>query len=262
VEPPLFEPSSPSIEPSSPSIQPGSPSVEPGSSTIEPGSSTIEPGSPSIEPGCPIIITEDEAVAEQWSPPPSPSPLANNTPNNRQLQAQEEMRQHFSWLPGLIEKNNDAGWGTGYRDFVDVSCLLCAVRELGMVERPNSVTLGRFQVTTGDVFTLDVVTFIDVMQLNHTQGTWRNKFTMYFRLKALHLYSEDTGGEMFWTSQYRTAWEKYLSKWTSNQGKMLPVNTVTTRFGVTELRPLVKGMVNEAKQSKWPNKFPSNYVQC
>ena len=225
------------------------PQTQPVPSGFEPP--LFEPSSPSIEPGSPITIAQDEAVTEQWSPPSSPPPLSNNTPHDRQLQAQEEIRQHFHWLPNLIEKNRDAGWGTGYRDFVDVLYLLYAVRELGMIEGPNSLSLGKFQATTGE-FILDAVTFIDIMQLNHAPGTWRNKFTVYFRLKALQLHSEYAGGVMFQTPGYQFVWETVLSKWTRNQERVLPVNLVTTRFGITELRPLVKDMVAEAKQSKCP----------
>lgn len=70
----------------------------------------------------------------------------------------------------------------------------------------NKISDGEFQASTG-VYRLPLTTFIDAMELGHSPATWRNKFTMYFRIKALHLYSQHTGGMIaFRDPMHQAAW--------------------------------------------------------
>jgi hypothetical protein len=209
------------------------------------------PELPLFHPDPSSPIDEDRPITEQGSPPPLPlsAPIIDD---DQELHAQQEVQQQFQWLAKMLDENRKRGWGSGYRDFVDVLLLLRAVSGLGMVEQQNNrISDGVFVASTGS-FTLNLTTFIDLMHLEHTSATWRNKLTMYFRLKSLYLYSEHTGGVRFEAQAHRTAWG-IVSHWMENHDKFLPVNWVTTRFGSTELRPLLRDMLQEACRSECPN---------
>ena len=162
----------------------------------------------------------------------------------------EEMRRQFEWLTKLIGLNSRKTWGTGYRDFVDVLLLLHAARELGMEVRGNGrVSSGVFSASTGN-YALTLQTFIGAMPLLHMPTTWGNKLTTYFRLKSLYSYSQHAGDACFRSPTHRAAWQ-ILGCWMKNQDQLLPEGSwVTTKYGNTELRTLVREMVQEANRSK------------
>lgn len=236
---PITERDSPSPSPlrqsPSPSLPPHSPSPPP------------PPHSPSL----PLL---------PCSPSP-PLPLLAHEVDVQEFRAQEEIRQQFQWLADMLDGNRKRGWGTAYRDFADVLLLLRAVSGLGMVEQRNGrVSDGAFSASTG-CFTLSLATFIDLMHLEHTSTTWRNKLTAYFRLKSLYLYSEHTGGVRFQSPAHSYTWT-IVSRWIENRDKLLPEDWTTTRFGSTELRPLLRSMLQEACQSKHSLSLPPSHIQC
>lgn len=166
----------------------------------------------------------------------------------------EEMREQFQWLVEMLGENQRRNWGTGYRDFADVSLLLHAVRRLGMMERGNNrITSGVFNASTGD-YALNLSTFIEVVGLGHSPATWRNKLTMYLRLKSLHSYSEHTSGTCFSSSVHQDAWD-IISRWVEHQDVFLPENWITLKYGNTRLRVLVREMVQEAYKGKYQALF-------
>lgn len=220
------------------------------------GSTEDSPYSPRLEAQEPPLFypdSPDPAVEHPQpispglpSPPLPPSPPEVNDP---ELQAREEIQQQFQWLVGMLNDNQRRGWGTAYRDFVDVLLLLRAVSGLGMVEqRNNRVSDGVLSTSVGD-FVINLATFINMMDLEHSASTWGNKLTTYFRLKSLYLYSEHTGGIEFQDPTHRYAWN-VVSKWMESQDKVLKEDWVTRRFGSTELRPLVRNMLQEAYKGK------------
>jgi len=161
-----------------------------------------------------------------------------------------EMRDQFHWLVTMLNENKNRSWGTAYRDFADVSLLLSAVGELGMMEGANHrVSKGVFRASTGN-YSLTLPTFIEVMDLGHASGTWGNKLTMFFRLKAIYSYHEHAGEPHFWSPIYQDAW-RIVSCWVKDRDKLLPENWTTTRFGNTELRKLARDMLQETTQSKF-----------
>lgn len=178
---------------------------------------------------------------------PSPLPLPVDEANIQESQAQE-IQQQFQWLADMLDENKKRGWGTAYREFVDVLLLLKAAGGLGMVEQNNRVSDGVFSASTGDV-TLNLATFIDVMDLEHTLGTWRNKLTTYFRLKSLYLYSQHNDGITFQDPAHQSAW-RVVSQWMVHDDKLLQESWVTKRYGCTELRPLLRSMLQEAHQGE------------
>jgi hypothetical protein len=149
----------------------------------------------------------------------------------------------------MLADNKRRGWASGYRDFADVLLLLRAVGRLGMVEQQNNrVSEGVFSASAGD-FSLSLETFIDAMNLEHAWGTWRNKLTTYFRIKSLYLYSKHAGRIDLKNPVHRNTWD-VVNHWMEHHDKLLEENWVTKRFGSTELRPIVRGMVQEAYQGK------------
>jgi len=219
------------------------------------------PSSPTIahSPSPPTVAhtLSPPTVARSPSPPTTYPPSTLPLPllvqeadhNQKELQAQEEIRQEFHWLAEMLIQNKKQGWGTAYRDFVDVMMLLRAVHMLGMVELGNNrISDGVFSASTGD-FTLNLATFVDIINLGYTPSTWRNKLTMYFRLKSLYQYSQHTDRLVFQIPSQNIAWS-IVSRWMENQDKALEVNWVTTRFGNTELRQLLRSMLQEAYKGK------------
>ena len=198
------------------------------------------------------------SIVDQGSSPSPPLPLSvHGRGNDPELRAQEEIRQEFQWLANMLHENRKMGWGTGYRDFVDVLLLLKAVSGLGMLEQPNNrVSDGVFPASTGD-FALSLGTFIEVVGLDHSAATWGNKLTTFFRLKSLYLYSEHVRGIRFRDPAHNQAWD-VTRRWVQHRDEVLEVNWVTTRFGSTELRPLVRSMLQEAYQSEHPTPPPSS----
>jgi hypothetical protein len=176
-----------------------------------------------------LDVVEDDLIG----PPPPPLAIA-----------EQEMREEFSWLNDLLAKHEAKGWGTAYRDFADVKLLLLAAQSLGMDEKNNRVADGVFMSSVGD-FPLTIWNFIDILDLQHTSGTWRNKMTSYFRIKQLYTFSQHNSGEIpFQRPDYSNAWD-VIRIWMDRKDDMLGVDWVTMRFGNTELRSLLSGMVEE-----------------
>jgi len=181
------------------------------------------------------------------SPPPPPSPPHEAIDQEHQIQ--EEMQQQFQWFSDMLIENKKRGWGTAYRDFVDVLLLLKAVEGLGIVEQTNNrLTSGVFCASTGE-FMLGWTDFIDAMSLEHSSATWRNKMTMYFRIKSLYLYFQHTGSRHFQDQAHDHAWE-ILEIWMENRDRVLGDSWATKRFGNTELRRLLQSMIQEAYNGK------------
>jgi hypothetical protein len=201
----------------------------------------------------PALSVGDQPIVEQGSPSP---PLQSSPPHvdDQESQAMNEMREQFRWLVKMLNENKTQGWGTAYRDFVDVSLLLSAAGELGMVEGANHrVCKGVFRASTGN-YSLTLATFIEVMGLGYASGTWGNKLTMFFRLKAIYSYYEHAGEPCFQSPIHQDAWI-IVSSWLKNQDKLLPKNWVTTKFGNTELRKLARDMLREVTKSKFSTRF-------
>jgi hypothetical protein len=224
---------------------------------------------PLFEPDSPSQIAEEEGqlVSQQGSPSsPLPSfagdqPMGDQpveespTPptsqvDGQELQAMEEIREQFQWLVDLLAQNAKKRWGTAYRDFADVSLLLHAVGGLGMVEMGNGrVGDGQFNTSVGN-FSLSLSTFLQIMNLGHSPATWRNKMTMFFRLKSLYSYSQHFSGELFELPEHQRAWG-IVEPWVRDAHLFLPEgHWVTTKYGNTELRRLAKEMVQVANQGK------------
>lgn len=215
-----------------------------GSSQIaEEDQSMGERGSPP-----PPLSAENKHIAGRNTPPPPLPPLSLHT-DEEDSRAIEEIREQFGWLVELLNQNQNRGWGTAYRDFADVSVLLNAVRGLGMVEGANNrISTGVFHASTGG-YGFNLQKFTEVMGLGHSPGTWGNKLTMYFRLKALYSCSQYVDEMRFQSQMHQDAWE-IVRLWVKDGDLLLPVSWVTTRYGNTKLRELVRDMLNEVCQSK------------
>ena len=207
-----------------------------------PSSPTPEPPSP--DTGTPSLVIENE-LPTTLIHPPRPTPLQMQEVSAQTiLRAQEDIRESFHWLAEMLHENKKRGWGTGYRDFVDISLVLRAVGTLGMVEHQgNRIRDGVFLASTG-AFSLSFITFLDVVHLGYTSSTWRNKLTTYFRIKALYQYSQHNGGITFQNHSHDSVW-KILKCWMENQNTILEESWVTTRLGNTELRELTRDMLQE-----------------
>ena len=209
------------------------------------------PGQMSPIPELPSPDTEAFSLAIENEPsptlthPPHPIPLQMQEASAQTtLRAQQEIQESFHWLVEMLYQNKKRGWGTGYRDFVDISLVLRAVRTLGMVEHQgNRVGDGVFSASTG-AFSLSFITFLDVVHLGYTSSTWRNKLTTYFRIKALYQYSQHTGGITFQNPSHDSVW-KIIKCWMENQDTILEESWVTTKLGNTELRDLTRDMLQE-----------------
>ena len=179
---------------------------------------------------------EDPLPPSYDEPPLSPSD---------ETQVAEEIRREYSWLRVLLAQNEAKVWGTAYRDFVEVKLLLFAVRGMGIEEVGNNrLAKGVFQSSMGG-FTLSVWDFIDVLQLTHSSGTWRNKVTAYFRIKQLYMFAQyNHGGIWFQSREHCLAWDA-VRCWMDNQNDVLGSLWETTRYGSKELRPLLQHMVAE-----------------
>ena len=128
---------------------------------------------------------------------------------------------------------------------MDVVLLLNAVRRLGMVELGNSrISDGTFHASIG-VLQLNLSTFLNAMNLGHAAGTWRNKLSDYFRIKALYQFSQYHGDIIFQDPAHTAAW-KTVCIWMANRDQMLAGgHYTTTRYGNTQLRPMLQTMVQE-----------------
>jgi hypothetical protein len=219
---------------------------------FEPDSSSqiAEEDQPIMDRGSPhlLLSDEDRPIVEQGSRSP-PLPSLPLHADDEEFRAMEEMRDQFQWLVDMLDQNKNRGWGTAYRDFADVSLLLHAVGSLGMVVRGNTrVSNGAFRASTG-TYALALPTFIDVMGLGHSTGTWANKLTMFFCLKSLYAFSVHAGGIRFQLPAHQAAWE-IVNCWVRDEDKLLPVNWITTKYGNTGLRVLAREMLQEVHQSK------------
>ena len=198
-------------------------------------------------------VVEPDPVTISRSPLPLllPPPPQNIINDQEESLAQEEMHQHFHWLTEMLNKNQKRGWGTAYRDFVDVVMLLKAVGTLGMVGLgSNRVSDGEFTGSTGWQFTLSLVTFMDIMDLGHTSTTQRNKLTTYFQIKTLYSYSQYTHGINFQDAGHQLAW-RVVRAWMENRDTMLAESWVTQKYGNTSLRKLLQQMVGIANASEY-----------
>lgn len=194
------------------------------------------------------LFSEDETISDQGSPSP-PFPLLALQVDDQEVRAMEEMRERFQWLPDLLHQNQNRGWATAYRDFADVSLLLHAARELGMVEKSNNVLgAGEFHATTG-TYSVTIATFVEAMELGHSASTWGNKLTTYFRIMRISSYCQHRGGGFFQSPQHQTAWET-VRHWVESREEFLPNTWITSRYGNTQMAKLVREMYQEANQSK------------
>lgn len=201
------------------------------------------------------LFSEDQNILDQGSPSP-PFPLLSLRVDDQEVQAMEEMREQFRWLPDLLLRNRGQGWGTAYRDFADVLLLLRATQDLGMVEKSNNVlSAGEFHATTG-TYSITIATFVEVMELGHSAATWGNKLTTYFRIMRISSYCQHRGGGFFQSPEHQTAWES-LRRWVENRDVFLPNNWITSRYGNTLMARLVREMYQEAHQSKCITISPS-----
>ena len=183
----------------------------------------------------------DRPAIEQGTPLPlSPAPQ-----DHAEVEAREEMQQRFQWLVILLGQNQRQGWNTGYRDFADVVCLLQALHQLDIYEyQTGRLCRGVFHTSTGSYYEIDAETFIDSLRLQHKPSTWRNKFSMYFRIKFLHAYSQynprawDQKPHCWMVSRCISAWMLNL-----DPSQLLSQDRIeTTRYNVGELRRLLQEM--------------------
>ena len=159
-------------------------------------------------------------------------------------QAGIELRAQFDWLVDLLESLRRERWSSAYRDFLEVRLLLRGVRLLGMVEQGNGrVSDCIFRTRTGKPYALTLSMFTDLVPLGYKSSTWRNKLSMYFKLKRLYLYSRHLDGPPFHIQAHQTTWT-IVSQWM--QEDVLPVNWATTRFTTSELRDILPNMLEEA----------------
>lgn len=204
-----------------------------------------------MDPLSPVVDPDPVTISRSPSPLLLPPPPQNTISNQEESLAQEEMRQHFHWLAEILSKNQKRGWGTGYRDFVDVVMLLNAVSTLGMVELgSNRVSDGEFTASTGRQFALSLATFMDVMDLGHASTTWRNKLTMYFRIKTLYSYSQYAHGINFQDTEHQSAW-RVVRLWMENRDTILAESWVTQKYGNTSLRKLLQEMAGVARAGEY-----------
>ncbi|KAF9788747.1 hypothetical protein BJ322DRAFT_1103897 [Thelephora terrestris] len=209
------------------------------------GSSVLDRRSPSPAPD---LFPEHSSITG-WGPPsPVVSLPVNEEEEEEERQTVAEMRAQFGWLVQMIRDNQDTGWGTAYRDFVDSVLLLHAVEALGIKVRSNNrISKGEFCTSAGGRYPLTLDYFIDSMGLTYSSTTWRNKLTMYNRIMSLQSYVEHRGGASFGLDAHRAAWS-VVGLWVGDRDKLLPVDWTTTRYGNTELKPLLSAMVQEANQ--------------
>jgi hypothetical protein len=66
---------------------------------------------------------------------------------------------------------------------------------------------------------------------------------------SLQSYVEHRGGASFGLDAHQAAWS-VVGLWVRDRDKLLPVDWITTRYGNTELKPLLSAMVQEANQGK------------
>jgi hypothetical protein len=204
-----------------------------------------------VDPLSPVVEPNSVTISRSPSPLLLPPPPQNIISNQEESLAQEEMRQHFHWLTEILNKNQKRGWGTAYRDFVDVVMLLKAVNTLGMVELgSNRVSDGEFAASTGRQFILSLATFMDIMDLGQASTTWRNKLTMYFRIKTLYSYSQYAHGINFQDLTHQSTW-RVVSLWMENRDTILAESWVTQKYGNTSLRKLLQEMVNVAHAGEY-----------
>jgi hypothetical protein len=155
-----------------------------------------------------------------------------------------ELREQFEWLVDLLEDLRARGWSSAYRDFLEVRFLLNGAQFLGMVEQGNDrVSNCVFCTTTGNHYILTLSMFTDLVPLGYKSNTWRNKLSMYFKLKRLHLYSQHIDSPPFHIQTHNATWT-VVSQWM--QQELLPVNWATTRFTTSELRDILPAMLEEA----------------
>jgi hypothetical protein len=70
------------------------------------------------------------------------------------------------------------------------------------------------------------------------------------------------GGIQFQETTHKQAWDM-VNSWVENQHCMLPESWVTTRYGSTELQPLIYAMTQEVLQGKcFFSPFHLHYRQC
>jgi hypothetical protein len=190
-------------------------------------------------------MAEGQPVTEEGPPSPPLPP-----PQDQELRAQEELQEQFRWLVEMLNLNQRKGWGTGYRDFVDVLLLLRGVEGLGMVvELGNKrVSDGVFSSSTGN-YRLSLYTFISLMGLEYSSGTWRNKLTSYFRLRTLHSFSEHADRIHFQSQEHQAAWD-IIKQWMDNDDRLLPPTWVTVRYGNTKLQRILREMEQEVRLGK------------
>lgn len=196
-------------------------------------------------------MSEDGLFVDHNPPSPLQRSVQLSDGGGHQTQVfQDEIRQQFHWLADVLDQNQREDWGTAYRDFIDVVLLLNAVQGLGMVEQRNSrISDGVFHASTGDV-QLDLPTFLNVMNLGQAIGTWQNKLPPYFRIKTLHSFFQYNGKITFQEIAHTQAWN-VVRVWMDNQHQVLAGgHWITTRYGNTELRPLLRSMVQEVQQGK------------
>jgi len=205
-----------------------------------------DPDSP--EPTSPVIL--QTTLPDDEVPLPQSDDEEPALSHSDEGQIAGEIQREYSWLSTLLTENQIKGWGTAYRDFIDVKLLLMAVRGLGMEEMANNrVTKGVFRSSTGE-FALSMWEFIDILQLTHSSGTWRNKVTAYFRIKQLYMFAQYNGGDIhFQNREHRMAWET-VKYWMVHQEELLGLRWETTRYGSKELRLLVQYMVGEVCHGK------------
>jgi hypothetical protein len=91
------------------------------------------PEVPLFEPDPPSPIGKDQVTTEQ-GPLPPPSPMDNEEDGP---QVGIELHLLFKWLVDLLAGLRVGGWGSAYRDFMEVRFLLHGVQALGMVEWGN-----------------------------------------------------------------------------------------------------------------------------
>jgi hypothetical protein len=197
---------------------------------------------------------EGQPIAEQ-SPPSPPLPL----PQDHEFQAQGELREQFQWLSDMLNENKKKGWGTGYRDFVDVLLLLRAVGGLGMVAELGNKRVhdGVFHASTGG-YSISLSMFIRLMGLEYSPGTWRNKLTSYFRLRTLHSFSEHANGIRFRSQEHQAVWD-IVRQWMENDNTFLPATWVTIQYGNSKLQGILREMEQEVRLGK---RFSSSSFLC
>ncbi|KAF9782043.1 hypothetical protein BJ322DRAFT_1110925 [Thelephora terrestris] len=211
------------------------------------GSSVLDRRSPSPAPD---LFPEHSSITG-WGPPsPVMSLPVNEEEEEEECQTVAEMRAQFGWLVQMIRDNQDTGWGTAYRDFVDSVLLLHAVEALGIKVRSNNrISKGEFCTSAGGRYPLTLDYFIDSMGLAYSSTTWRNKLTMYNRIMSLQSYVEHRGGASFGLDAHQAAWS-VVGLWVRDRDKLLPQwCKKPTKLSSAELRPVLQGGLEYAEES-------------